>query len=52
MYFFSPQDNVPFLSYGPLKKYGCNFVSKISKKTVEAKALKLDELICNDELMV
>ena len=26
------QDYAPFLSYGPLKKYGCNLVSKISQK--------------------
>ena len=31
-YFFSWQDYAPFLSYGPLKKYGCNLVSKISQK--------------------
>ena len=37
-YFCSRQDNDPFL-----KKYGCNLVSKISKKTIEAGALKLDE---------
>ena len=34
-YFFSWQDYAPFLSYGPLKKYGCNLVSKISQKLLK-----------------
>ena len=34
-YFFSRQDYVPFLSYSPLKKYGCNFVTKISQKLLK-----------------
>ena len=42
-YFFLRQDYAPFLSYGPLKKYGWNLVSKISKKTIEARALKFKE---------
>ena len=33
--FFSWQDCAPFLSYGPLKKYGCNLVSKISQKLLK-----------------
>ena len=33
--FFSQQDYAPFLSYGPLKKYGCNLVSKISQKLLK-----------------
>ena len=33
--FFSRQDYAPFLSYGPLKKYGCNLVSKISQKLLK-----------------
>ena len=36
--FFSRQDYAPFLSYCSLKKYGCNLVSKISKKTLEARS--------------
>ena len=32
---FSWQDYPPFLSYGPLKKYGCNLVSKISQKLLK-----------------
>ena len=32
---FSWQDYAPFLSYGPLKKYGCNLVSKISQKLLK-----------------
>ena len=35
MYFFFQQDYAPFLSYGPLKKYGCNLVSKISQKLLK-----------------
>ena len=42
-YFFSDQDYVPFLSYGPLKKYGWNFFSKLSQRTIEARALKFEE---------
>ena len=34
-YFFPLQDYAPFLSYGPLKKYGCNLVSKISEKLLK-----------------
>ena len=34
-YFFSWQDYAPFLSYVPLKKYGCNLVSKISQKLLK-----------------
>ena len=34
-YFFSWQDYAPFLSYGPLKKYGWNLVSKISQKLLK-----------------
>ena len=34
-YFFSHQDYAPFLSYGPLKKYGWNLVSKISQKLLK-----------------
>ena len=35
MYFLSRQDYVPFLSYGPLKIYGCNLVSKVSQKLLK-----------------
>ena len=42
-YFSFWQDYAPFLSYGPLKKYECNIVSKIFKKTIKARALKLYE---------
>ena len=34
-YFFSHQDYAPFLSYGPLKKYGWNLVSKVSQKLLK-----------------
>ena len=34
-YFFPRQDYAPFLSYGPLKKYGWNLVSKISQKLLK-----------------
>ena len=34
-FLFSGQDYAPFLSYGPLKKYGCNLVSKISQKLLK-----------------
>ena len=34
-YFFPCQDYAPFLSYGLLKKYGWNLVSKISKKLLK-----------------
>ena len=34
-YFFSRRDYAPFLSYGPLKKYGCSLVSKIFKKLLK-----------------
>ena len=33
--FFSHQDYAPFLSYGPLKKYRWNLVSKISLKLLK-----------------
>ena len=33
--FFSHQDYAPFLSYGPLKKYRWNLVSKISQKLLK-----------------
>ena len=35
LYFFSHQDYAPFLSYGPLKKYRWNLVSKISQKLLK-----------------
>ena len=34
-YFFSDQDYAPFLSYGPLKKYGWNLFSKLSQKLLK-----------------
>ena len=34
-YFFFYQDYAPFLSYGPLKKYGWNLVIKISQKLLK-----------------
>ena len=34
-YFFSDQDYAPFLSYGPLKKYGRNLFSKLSQKLLK-----------------
>ena len=34
-YFFSLQDYAPFLSYGPMKKDGCNLVNKISQKLLK-----------------
>ena len=34
-YFFSRQDLAPFLSYGPLKKYGWNLFSKLSQKLLK-----------------
>ena len=34
-YFFSYQDYAPLLSYGPLKKYECILVSKISQKLLK-----------------
>ena len=34
-YFFSHQDYAPFLSYGPMKKYGWNLVSKVSQKLLK-----------------
>ena len=34
-YFFPRQDFTPFLSYGPLKKYGWNLVSKVSQKLLK-----------------
>ena len=43
-YLFSHQDYAPFLSYGPLKKYRWNLVSKISQKLLKlARALKPGE---------
>ena len=35
MYFYSHQAYAPCLSYGPLKKYGWNLVSKISQKLLK-----------------
>ena len=42
VYFFSGQNYALSMSYGPLEKYGCNLVSRISKKTIETRALKHD----------
>ena len=39
--FFSWQDYAPFQSYGPLKKYGCNLVSKISQKLLKLESWNL-----------
>ena len=47
IFFFSPQVYASFLSYGPLKKYGCNLVSKISQKL-----LKLELWVLMDRLVV
>ena len=33
--YFPHQDYAPFLTYGPLKKYGWNLVSKIAKKLLK-----------------
>ena len=43
--FFSRQDYVPFLSYGPLKKICMKSCPQNLSKTFEAGALKLDEKI-------
>ena len=54
-YFFSWQDYAPFLSYGPLKKYGCNIVSKISQKQLKLESwnltVRLSGLDGSDEWM-
>ena len=39
--FFSYQDYAPFLSYGPLNKYGWNLVSKISQKLLKIEPCNL-----------